>query len=104
MKLKCPECNVEAAKRGRAEHWICPECHEVIEKPTQETCLAVLAGEIDVEDFHSGSMCADCRQYRCPVKPVDAEEQDMRAELRSMFGDDDEALHAFEEGYDPDKD
>ena len=104
MQLKCPECNVEAVKRGRAAHWTCPECHAVIEEPTQETCLAVLAGEIDAEEFNSGDMCADCRQYRCPVKPVDAEEKDMQDELSSMFADDEEALQAFEEGHDPDKD
>ena len=104
MRLKCPACNVEAVKRGRADHWTCPECHAVIEEPSQETCLAILAGEIDAEEFNSGDMCADCRQYRCPVKPVDAEEKDMRDELSSMFGDDEEALQAFEEGYDPEKD
>ena len=103
MKLHCPACNVEAVKQGRAVQWTCPECHAVIEEPTQETCLAVLAGEMEAEDFNLGDVCVDCRQYRCPVKPVDAEEKDMQDELRSMFGDEEEALQAFEEGSAPDK-
>ena len=37
MKLKCPECNIEAVKSGRAINWTCPECHAVIEELTQET-------------------------------------------------------------------
>ena len=104
MKLKCPTCNVEAVKRGRAGQWTCPECHAVIEVPTEKTCLAIQAGEIDAKELNSGDMCADCRQYRCPIKPVDAEVKDMQDELSSMFGGDEEALQAFEEGHVPDKD
>ena len=104
MKLKCPGCNQYAVKRGRADHWTCPECHAVIEEPTAETCLAVMAGELEAESFQLGDTCADCRHYRCPVKAPDAEEQDMKAEMNSMFGGDEEAEEAFGEGYDPDKD
>lgn len=102
--MKCPECNNEAIKRGRANHWTCPECHAVIQEPTAETCRAVLAGDLIAEGFVLGDSCQDCMHFSCPVQAVDAEEKWMQDEMASMFGDDEEAQEAFEEGHAPDKD
>ena len=102
--MKCPECNNEAIKRGRANHWTCPECHAVIQEPTAETCRAVLAGDLIAEDFVLGDSCQDCMHFSCPVQAVDAEEKWMQDEMASMFGDDEDAQEAFEEGHAPDKD
>ena len=104
MKLKCPECNVYAAKEGRSICWTCPECHAVIQEPTAETCRAVLAGDLTAEDFVLGDSCQDCMHFSCPVQAVDAEEKWMQDEMASMFGDDEDAQEAFEEGHAPDKD
>ena len=95
MKLKCPECNVEAVKRGRAAHWICPECNQVIAEPTEETCLAVQAGEMTEEEFIVHDSCQDCMHFGCLMQPVDAEEKSMKGEMAAMFGDDEEAVEAY---------
>lgn len=104
MKLKCPACNVEAMKPGRAAHWRCPECNQVIAEPTEETCQAVQAGEIAKDEFVVFDSCQDCMHFSCPVQPVDAEEMRMQDELKAMFGDDEDAQQAFEEGHASDKD
>ena len=104
MKLKCPGCNVYAAKKGRSICWTCPECHAVIQEPAADTCRAVLAGDFTAEDFVLGDSCQDCMHFSCPVQAVDAEEKWMQDEMASMFGDDEEAQEAFEEGHAPDKD
>lgn len=104
MKLKCPECNVEAMNQGGAAYWTCPECNQVIAEPTEETCQAVQAGEAAKEEFVVVDSCQDCLHFNCPVQPVDAEEKWMQGELKAMFGDDDEAQPAFERGFAPDKD
>ena len=31
MKLWCPACDRVVVKRGKAEHWTCPECDQIIE-------------------------------------------------------------------------
>ena len=103
MKLKCPECNVEAVKQGRGTHWTCPECNQVIAEPTEETCQAVQAGEIAKDEFVVFDSCQDCMHFSCPVQPVDAEEMRMQDELKAMFGDDDEAVDAYWEGHASDK-
>ena len=48
--------------------------------------------------------CQDCMHFSCSVQAVDAEEKWMQDEMASMFGDDEEAQVAFEEGHAPDKD
>lgn len=103
MKLKCPECNVEAMNQGGAAHWRCPECYQVIAEPTEETCQAVQAGEMAKEEFVVFDSCQDCMHFGCPVQPIDAEDKWMQDEMISMFGDDEEAIEAYWESWDPDK-
>ena len=102
--MKCPKCNNEAIKRGVANHWTCPECHAVIQEPTAETCRAVLAGDLIALDFVLGDSCQDCMHFGFPVQAVDAEEKRMQGEMAAMYGNDEEAQAAFEEGHAPDKD
>lgn len=41
--------------------------------------------------------------FGCPVQAIDAEEKWMKREMAAMFGDDEEAQQAFEEGHALDK-
>ena len=100
---KCPQCDQYAEKRGRSDHWTCPECGQKVQVPTEETCQAVQSGEMAKDDFVVIDSCQDCMHFSCPVQPVDAEIKWMQDEMASMFGDDEEAQQAFEEGHDPDK-
>ena len=104
MKLRCTACDQYAVKRGRADHWTCPECEQRVEVPTEETCQAVQAGEVIKEEFVVFDSCQDCMYFSCPAQPVDAEEKSVKDEMSSMFGDDEDAQAGFEEGWDPDKD
>ena len=104
MRLKCPECSLYALKMEGSDHWTCPECGHRIEIQTEETCQAVRAGEMAKEEFVVIDSCQDCLHFKCPMQPVDAEEKWMQDEMASMFGDDEEAQEAFEEGHAPDKD
>lgn len=104
MRLKCPDCNVGAMKEDTALHWRCPECNQVIAEPTEETCQAVQAGEIAKDEFVVCDSCRDCMHFSCPVQPVDAEEKRMQDEVKAMFGGDEDARQAYEEGHASDKD
>ena len=103
MRLKCPDCNVEAMTQGGVAHWTCPECNQVIAEPTEETCQAAQGGKIAKDEFVVFDSCQDCMHFSCPVQPVDAEEMRMQDELKAMFGDDDEAVDSYQEGHASDK-
>lgn len=90
-------------KQGGAAHWTCPECNQVIAKPTEETCQAVQAGDIAKGEFVVIDSCQECMHFGCPVQPIDAEEKWMKGEMAAMFGDDKEAVEAYWEGHASDK-
>jgi len=87
MKLKCSECDVYGVKNGKDKSWICPECHQEIEEPTEETCTAVLEGIISPKEFVLHDSCQDCTYFQCPMQAVGAYEQWQKDELGMMFSD-----------------